>query len=550
MLNYLNMKKREINIECPFCQKSYSKCFIDLHVASHINHNEKPYHNNESPNKRLCKNTVFETMMQPRQKMKLSFVLQIVDGALIPNININEAQPNFDVQWSCEIKISKRFMSYLGSSISDDSVVMHITTNIPSTIMTNSNTPLPSTNHNNTFIDVAILKSMLQKAFRRGNINSFVYLCIKLAIDAPDHFYRRIPIILLEDGLLHPGYPILIWMMMACSKGYNPPNFLILYYIKIVIEAFLCESYDVLCMDYVNQNANDSTNIQSHNIDLSLLPNSSLRTIIASILLRELYGGMKGDMEMIFGYASLWLKRFDSTTKQSVASNITMVGDYVIDPNTVESINNIYKSTILHREYMTSLITCNEKWGSLFICKMNESIDRFDNAVSVEESNDIIKEINHILNDKNSLFHNNISLKSLISHIHSDLLISEYFIPEGIDFHCDSNLIPHVIHCIHNSESLSKNIASWIGTYNSSIGTDSLLHIENIGEYIKSAIWYFRSSRNIRIVWNQLSEMELDYNQSKNKEKLNEKRKYCGLWQLICPVINQYCKNKLPLVRV
>lgn len=32
--------------------------------------------------------------------------------------------------------------------------------------------------------------------------------------------YRRLPIICLEDALLHPGLPLLMWLMAAQAKGY------------------------------------------------------------------------------------------------------------------------------------------------------------------------------------------------------------------------------------------------------------------------------------------------------------------------------------------
>ena len=33
--------------------------------------------------------------------------------------------------------------------------------------------------------------------------------------------YRRLPIICLEDVLLHPGLPLLTWLMAAQAKGYE-----------------------------------------------------------------------------------------------------------------------------------------------------------------------------------------------------------------------------------------------------------------------------------------------------------------------------------------
>ena len=95
-------------------------------------------------------------------------------------------------------------------------------------------------------ISMSVLKSMLQKAVRRKIVMKAIRLtryCMKevhqLQIDDDKHhthqqhdhhegsaslidLLRRIPIICLEVSLLHPSYPIIIWLMISCSHGYIP----------------------------------------------------------------------------------------------------------------------------------------------------------------------------------------------------------------------------------------------------------------------------------------------------------------------------------------
>jgi hypothetical protein len=35
---------------------------------------------------------------------------------------------------------------------------------------------------------------------------------------------RRLPVVVVEDGLLHPGFPVLVWTMLAASKGFRVPQ--------------------------------------------------------------------------------------------------------------------------------------------------------------------------------------------------------------------------------------------------------------------------------------------------------------------------------------
>lgn len=69
-------------------------------------------------------------------------------------------------------------------------------------------------------ISPAIVKSMLQKAIRRRKGSAAVRLAYELYRLSPQELLRRLPVIIIEDSSLHPAYPILVWCMLAESKGY------------------------------------------------------------------------------------------------------------------------------------------------------------------------------------------------------------------------------------------------------------------------------------------------------------------------------------------
>jgi hypothetical protein len=92
----------------------------------------------------------------------------------------------------------------------------------------------------------SLAKSMLQKAVRRKMTRKAIKLGNKLAQSSVQELFRRVPIICLEDSMLHPGYPILVWLMMAHSKGYKPPLALILVCLCITADIAGSEYRDYL----------------------------------------------------------------------------------------------------------------------------------------------------------------------------------------------------------------------------------------------------------------------------------------------------------------
>ncbi len=67
-------------------------------------------------------------------------------------------------------------------------------------------------------LSVPNLKSCLQKSIRRRAPLPAVRVAMELADKSWGDLIRRLPIIVLEDSVLHPDFPLLVWLMVADSK--------------------------------------------------------------------------------------------------------------------------------------------------------------------------------------------------------------------------------------------------------------------------------------------------------------------------------------------
>ena len=132
---------------------------------------------------------------------------------------------------------------------------------------------------------VPVLKSNLQKAVRKRNKEEAVRTALELlALDRME-LYRRLPIISIEDTSLIEKTSVIIWLMMAGERGPMLKK-IAEFVVKYVIS--LCE-----CATYFPNHFMETS--QTH-IDLIKTDHGA---DIASLKIRESYGGMKGDMTML-----------------------------------------------------------------------------------------------------------------------------------------------------------------------------------------------------------------------------------------------------------
>lgn len=147
-----------------------------------------------------------------------------------------------------------------------------------------------------------LLKSALQKTVRRRLPWPAVRLAYQLLQQSPDECLRRLPVIVMEDGLAHPRLPFLVWLMIAHTKGWSLGLQHVLDVMQVVYELAACEWRDTIpsrrasrANPFLHEEVSDS---------------QDARGLIASIMLRSCYGGMKGDIRFLRAFAHTWHRRF------------------------------------------------------------------------------------------------------------------------------------------------------------------------------------------------------------------------------------------------
>ena len=131
------------------------------------------------------------------------------------------------------------------------------------------------------------LQSHLQKCIRRKD----VYKSIKTAKHLIDldliKFLRRIPIIMLEDVCIHESITVIIWLMVAVSKGFRIRCVMIKWLLGII--------------NYLS-NENDKQYYSKYKTNITIPQDHKFKDILYSLKIRKSYGGMNGDMCMIEYY--------------------------------------------------------------------------------------------------------------------------------------------------------------------------------------------------------------------------------------------------------
>ena len=131
---------------------------------------------------------------------------------------------------------------------------------------------------------IPMLKSLLQKAIRRGMTRDAIYAARELLTLDPMVFYRRLPIIMIEDVCLHDGFCILVWHMMA---GVKPSDVFVRWALGLV--HLLCAENQ--CIDYVlNEKVRLCENIPR---------DMEQKELVWCVIFRISFGGMAGDIQMM-----------------------------------------------------------------------------------------------------------------------------------------------------------------------------------------------------------------------------------------------------------
>lgn len=174
-----------------------------------------------------------------------------------------------------------------------------------------------------TMADVPLLKSNLQKAIRRGHILEAVQSALAILQRDPMEFFRRLPVIYIEDVCLMDSYSILVWLMMA-EKEHVLDSMDIDILLRIV--KYLCD-----CMTWYDDSENYTTPMEISPVTLE--HNDAIR----SVYYRSLYGGMKGDMAMLLNSIHYYLAHpraiqmtvYDEMDYDYIGSTVTLLDEAI-----------------------------------------------------------------------------------------------------------------------------------------------------------------------------------------------------------------------------
>jgi hypothetical protein len=148
--------------------------------------------------------------------------------------------------------------------------------------------------------NISVYKSNLQKCVRRRlTDNAIRTTYAMLSADASD-LLRRLPIIMIEDVLPHPSMIVLVWWMMASTKGYLLSDAEVSYILGIVYLVCQIDEYQVKNAECKPEGELPSW---SH---LSPLK----RDMLWALEFRKAYRGMACDVEMIEYLQRQWFARF------------------------------------------------------------------------------------------------------------------------------------------------------------------------------------------------------------------------------------------------
>jgi len=154
---------------------------------------------------------------------------------------------------------------------------------------------------------VSLLKSSTQKAVRRGEVKSALLSAKAWLHKNPNDFFRRLPIIILEDAILHPDFRKVVELSSQSARKSFIVTKEIEHFALTIIEQLA--KVDVRDYDFVSyEHGYKSINIIPY-IDWEDLGKQEREAVMA-IKWREKMGGMRDDIKMSSFLTRIWSYRF------------------------------------------------------------------------------------------------------------------------------------------------------------------------------------------------------------------------------------------------
>eukprot|EP00177_Eucheuma_denticulatum_P001048 GFKZ01001910.1.p1 GENE.GFKZ01001910.1~~GFKZ01001910.1.p1 ORF type:complete len:459 (+),score=37.89 GFKZ01001910.1:169-1545(+) len=142
----------------------------------------------------------------------------------------------------------------------------------------------------------SLLLSALQKSIRRRHPYPAIRIAATIVRKQNSLFelLRRLTIIAIEDAVLHPNYPTLVWLFAASSKGYRPGRPELALVLQTVYQIAAVSVRDVAIWHESEPDPHFET---------------SAAALVQALCIRACYGGMKGDTAMLHRSARVWSRR-------------------------------------------------------------------------------------------------------------------------------------------------------------------------------------------------------------------------------------------------
>lgn len=156
----------------------------------------------------------------------------------------------------------------------------------------------------------SLLKSAVQKAIRRGDVDRAVK-CAKIHLNKNcNDFWRRLSVIVIEDVVLHPEYRRIVELAsLTTKKSYVRNSEDDNFGLKIVEQLARCEWRDFEFEEYFQNRRQDKFGelaVSEKYITLS----EDDKALVNAMRWRGKMGGMEGDMKMLDLMSKIWIYRF------------------------------------------------------------------------------------------------------------------------------------------------------------------------------------------------------------------------------------------------
>lgn len=511
------------------------------------------------------------------KKLRALFILELSNGKLIPNFIIEPhiiqdclRKGEEENYWKADVTLNNFRWFAIPTGYRD--VQLTLLTNLSSSSSSEIKSGKVNPEELKSTIHISLMKSMIQKGVRRRMGEKVMNLTRQLASDNPSELLRRMVIICLEDVLLHPAVAILVWLMVAVSKDFKFDELHALICVAFMSDLCLAEHRDcypptatipemIEQIQLLSMHCSTSSSKLEQDVSVpsnetgstaeikslyDLVSNPAWRTIIASLFIRASYGGMSFDRVMLEKYGLLWLSRIltrKSTTNTS-SSSATFSSSYLH----TEVLNNFSWFG-----YDSSPLSSLDNWGAEMLSVYQIS----SSDSSVPSINQLNTRIDHLLQSRSVDHHSEIPGAVL----RPVWIRSSDLVAEGIDFHCDWNLISYVIengkpdlirYFLSHAELMDLEDNSATSTITFIIKDNDFENLEQVSNYLKQVVWIFRSSVSGHRLWPYLLQpttinlyVEVETYQEEEMFTLKKKETLAGLWRIICPWISQYCERKI-----